>query len=318
MKHLKNGLMILTTSVFSLILFAQPPIADGNLMRFSNVASYETYADKISDRNYLTGIARGSTTLTTLEEQRGPGVDTLYPDFLITVLNTDYILRIGSYLIKIDVLSDRGLVIAASQPNSYSSLVNNNLFATGMMRLAGDEEYGMELLEGLENGSITPANYQTFLSTRRSCRRADRKTDKAIEQWDMIWANSCDNSFQDFYGMDNKVVYQKFIVYFSLQTKIKSVWRCYYGSWTLPPHYYAEIRLTGTAQYRKRCGAEVKKSEAQYTPFGILLDWRPYEGARSLSHYISGAFFEIRHTYDGVPNPHPWHRSRDYRIIDGY
>jgi hypothetical protein len=119
--------------------------------------------------------------------------------------------------------------------------------------------------------------------------------------------------------MDNKVVYQKFIFYFSLQSKIRSVWRCTFGgSWTFAPIYsIVDLRLTGTVKYRKRCGTEVNKStdltSAYFSGGNEVLNWRPYQSSRSLSHYDFNVDFGIRPAVDRTINP-----SGHYRIVDGY
>jgi hypothetical protein len=331
MKKFKMGLLTLVCFVFSGISFSQEPTANGNVMNFSGVASYETYADDESRWSSLRSIAEQSSTLTTLAEQEASSendIDTLYPEFLKEVLNTDYIFQIGDYLIKIDLVNDRGLVIAAGNSNAYEDLVNNNLSASGMMVLDGDEDFGLELLEALENNETTPDDYQSFLSAERLCRGAGRQTQKAIEEWFQT-NEQCDigssYTIGRTYGMDNKVVYQKFIFYFSLQSKIRSIWRCTFGgSWTLAPIYsYVDLNLIGTVKYRRRCATEINKNvnleEGYFGGGNGILNWRPYEGGRSLSHYDFNVDFGIRPAQDRNPNPPPpYHPSSHYRIVWGY
>ncbi|HWR33623.1 MAG TPA: hypothetical protein VN451_08860, partial [Chitinophagaceae bacterium] len=260
MKKIKMGLLALVSLVFSGISFSQAPTASGNVMNFSAVASYEPYADDESTWAGLRNIAEQSNTLTTLAEQEvnsGSEADTLYPDFLKEVLNTDYIFQIGNYLIKIDLVNDRGLVIASGNDNAYSSLVSDNLSASGMMVLGGDEDFGLELLEALANNNTTPAGYQSFLNTERACKGAGKRTDATnAEKW-FETSEPCDENLTlgRTYGMDNKLVYRKAIFYFSLQSKIRSVWRCTFGgSWTGSPiYYYVDLKLIGTVKYRRRC-----------------------------------------------------------------
>lgn len=120
------------------------------------------------------------------------------------------------------------------------------------------------------------------------------------------------------------MVYQKFIVYFSLQSKIRSVWRCTFGgSWTgAEIFFYVDLKLDGTAKYRKRCGAEVNLSEAldeHYISGGDgILNWRPYSSGRSLSHYDFNVDFAIRPAQDRTANPLPYIPSPHYRIFYGY
>jgi hypothetical protein len=332
MKKLKIGLLTLTGLILSLSLFSQAPTASGNVMNFSSVAAYEPYADDESTWASLRNIAVQSSTLTTLAEQGGSSEgqvteDTLYPDFVKEVLNTDYIFQIGSYLIKIDLFNDRGLVIDAGNTNAYASLVNNDLSAPGMMVLDGDEDFGLELLEALANNTVTPADYQSFLNAQNACGGAQRKTQKGIEPWAET-SEQCDiggsYTIGKKYGMDNKVVYQKVIFFFSLQSKIRSLMWCTFGGnpYTVPVYPFVDVKLSGTVKFRKRCGTEVNDNvnyvEGYFGEGDGILNWRPYSGGRSLSHYDFNVDFGIRPPQDRNPNPPPYFPSVHYRIVSGY
>lgn len=301
------------------------PTANGNVMNFSSVSSFETYTDDEDTWSNLHSIATQSSTLTTLAEQEETDVaDTLYPEFLREVLNTDNIFQIGSYLIKIDLLNDRGLMIASSNANAYSSLVNNDQEAAGMMVLDGDEDFGLELLESLESNTITPSEYKTFLA-ERACGGARRRKEANIEKW-LETNEVCDEAptVGRTYSMDNKVVYQKAIFYFSLQAKIRSVWRCTFGGNQLfiPMYYFVDTKLTGTVKYRRRCQTEVNNNvvmeEGYFGGGNGILDWRAYSGGRSLSHYDFNVDFAIRESVDRTPTPPPYIPSIHYRIYWGY
>ncbi len=328
MKSFKLGLLSIFSMMSSFLCLAQAPAAGSNVMDFSSVASYESYTEDESTWGNLRLIANQSNTLTTIAEyeQMTDITDTLCPEFLKEVLNTDYIFKIGNYLIKIDFINDRGLVIAAGNPNAYADLVANNLSASGMMELDGEEEFGLELLEGLESNTVVPAGYKEFLADR-SCPGAKRKKQARIEEW-LTTSEPCDigssGTLGKTYGMDNKVVYQKAIFYFSLQSKIKSLARCTYGgSWTLVDIYvYVDEKLTGTVKYRKRCGTEVNESVELFENYfgggdGVI-HWRPFSGGRSLSHYDFHVDFGIRPAQDRNPNPPPYVPSQHYNIKSGY
>lgn len=330
MKKIKMGLLALVSFVFSSISFSQAPTANGNVMNFSAVATYEPYADDESTWAGLRTIAEQSNTLTTIAEQEagsGSEPDTLYPDFLKEVLNTDDIFQIGNYLIKIDLVNDRGLVIAAGNFNAYADLVNNNLSATGMMVLGGDEDFGLELLEALANNSTTPAEYQSFLNAERACHGAARRKDARLETW-ITTNEQCDigGTYTNgrTYKMDNKVVYHKAIFYFSLQSKIKSIWFCTFGGSPIgaPIYFLVDLNLIGTVKYRRRCETEINKNvnleEGYFGGGNGTLSWNPYGGGRSLSHYDFNVDFGIRPAQDRNPNPPPYTPSSHYRIYWGY
>ncbi len=328
MKYFKAGLLAFVSIIFSNISFSQAPTATENVMNFSSVSLYESFADDENTLPSLHSIAIQSGTLTTLAELQWlvEDNDTLHPDFLKEVLNTDYIFQIGSYLIKIDLYNNRGLVILSSNTDAYLSLQSNDLEATGMMVLNGDEEFGLELLEELEKNAVTSSNYDDFLKAARACGGADRRDDKQIEPWAETY-EQCDGGGSSTngitYGMDNKLAYQKAIFFFSLQSKIRSIKWCTFGGnpFTVPVYTYADLKLIGTVKYRKRCGTEVNQSEnmlelAQEWGDGVL-HWRAYSGGRSLSHFDFNVDFGIR-IPNGNPNVPAFIPSRHYRIVYGY
>ena len=49
-----------------------------------------------------------------------------------------------------------------------------------------------------------------------------------------------------------------------------------------------------------------------------ILHWRPYEGARSLSHYDFNVDFGIRPAVDRNINQPPYNMGKHYRIVAGY
>jgi hypothetical protein len=330
MKKIKKGLLALVSFVFSSISFSQAPTASGNVMNFSAVASYEPYTEDESTWTSLRTIAEQSSSLTTLAEQEvnsGNEPDTLYPDFLKEVLNTDNIFQIGNYLIKIDLVNDRGLVIVALNFNSYVDLVNNNLSAAGMMVLDGDEDFGLELLEALANNSTTPAEYQAFLNAERACKGAAKRIHGRIPEWTTT-NEQCDiggtYTIGRTYGMDNLLRYRKSIFYFSLQSRIRSVWRCTFGGgWAgATIYYFVDLNLVGTVKYRKRCETEINENvnfeEGYFGGGDGVLSWNPYGGGRSLSHYDFNVDFGIRPAQDRNPNPPPFYPSGPFRIYWGY
>ena len=330
MKFFKIGLVTLIGLFFSSISFSQAPTASGNVMNFSAVSSYEPYADDESTWSSLRTIATQSSTVTTIAEQEfmTDGADTLYPEFLKEVLNTDYIFQIGNYLIKIDLMNERGLVIAADNSNAYADLVSNNLSASGMMLLNGDEDFGLELLEALSNNTTSPADYQTFLNVERECRGAARRKDARIPEWTTT-NEACDvvsgqTNIGRTYGMDIELIYRKAIFYFSLRSRIRSLVRCTFGgTWASAPiYYFVDLNLIGTVKYRRRCEAEVNANanieEGYFGGGNGTLSLNPWGGGRSLSHYDFTVDFGIRPAVDRNPNPPPYHPSGPFRIVLGY
>ena len=333
---------------------------NGNHLKFISLAVYEQYANNELDRSLLTNLATANSGVTTLEEINN-AQDTLYPEFLKQILNTDEIVEAGSFLIKVDLENNRALIISSSDPNAYQILSNNQLTANGLMNFSDNVGNTIEILQAIESGQLSIANYQSSIEMEEtaklnrnslnieseslasitlnekriqggpseneagiqqaptSCRHASRKTDK--DQYPIIWKtvlnqnSGCPDNIMK-YGMDNKVVYQNFIIYFSLQSKINSKRNgtCQEPHWTFGPTTTADLMLTGSVRYSKRCG-----SEQSYTitdgNTGTVLNWRPYESSRSLSKYEMTVEFGIR---DAGSSNNFFTGLRTYHIIDGY
>lgn len=329
MKKFKVVIILLSVVLITIRSNSQTPSVEGNFISFPSVASYEGYAENESIWGDLRNIAVQSTMVTTLAEEvanSGKELEDVYPDypdFLAEVLNLDNIFSIGGYLIKIDMINERGLMVSSGSNDAYDALVRDSLAFPGMMVLDIDEDFGLELLEALDSKIISDSEYKEFL-TSRACSGAKRKTMKNIEEWTTTGEACESGTLGKSYGMDNKVVYQKAIFYFSLQSKIRSLVRCTFGgSWLLADRYfYVDLKLTGSVKYKKRCGTEVNNSvDMQEDFFGggnAILDWRAYSGGRSLSHYDFNVDFGIRPAQDRTPNPLPFVPSVHYNIKSGY
>lgn len=285
----------------------------GKALAFTSLAGYEKFANDETDRTIVKSLADGSTEFTSIEEKTYEQDDSEYDGFLGQLLNEDHIVAIANFLVKVDIENERTLAIDKNAPNAYSTLVNNDLTAAGLY-IFNTEEDVIEVFEGIERGELNPTNYRDWINgeTARRCPGADRHDVKNIEQWSELKRNSCKNSFVDFFGQDDKTVYQKAGIYFSLQSKIKSRWRCYYGNWA-GPLYEADLKLKGTCKFRKRCDGEQFRTRDDRTR-GKELSWRPYEGSRSLSHYWFDVEFAIKHTWETTYHP----SINDYLIKDNY
>lgn len=287
-------------------------IVEGRALKFSSLAVYEQFANDEIDRSIIKGLADGSTDFTSIEERTGEAMNSDYDGFLGQLLNEDHIVALANFLVKVDLENERTLAIDKNAPNAYSILVNNDLTAAGLYIFTTDED-ALEVFEKVELGELNPTNYRAWLDgeNARRCRGADRHKVDYIETWSQLERNSCKNSYVDFFGQDDKVVYQKAGIYFSLQSKIKSRWRCYYGNWA-GPLYEADLTLVGSCRFRKRCDGEQTRSRKDATR-GKELSWRPYEGSRSLSHYYLSVNFSIKHTWETSYHPD----VHDYTIRDG-
>lgn len=291
--------------------YAQNLTVVNGTLKFSSLAVYEQYADETSDQNEITTLATSSAALTTLAELDGAEADTLNPDFIKSILNTDKIVQLSGFLVKIDLANDRALIIKEDAYNAYANLVSNNTTAVGMNVFSNDDD--IDVLDSLK--AIETGIPQTFVER---CRRPSREKDADSY---LVWRTAvgdntggCGNN-TSLYSWDPKVVYQKAIIYFSLQSKVKSAVGCGPSGQLVSSQ---PLKLTANAKYKVRCGTEVIKSHTDAINPGLLLRWRGYGGSRALSHFDFSATFGIGDT-DRNPSPIPNYTfSRLYRIVNGY
>jgi hypothetical protein len=320
-------------------VMAQEAYVEGNYLAFSSIDAYDRYASNEADRSYLYYYTYYDSNVTSRAEmQEGSANDEeVYPDFLNLVLNQDNIMRISTFLVKVDLDNGFALAINANQPNAYWSLVYNDWSAPGMLYFDGESDDALEQLENIENGGwmvATSAPRKAALErakldkkphgprlttnvaprmTTNGCSGASRQKCDNYVIWDQIPRTPATvNCAYDLYRMDYKVVYQKFIFYFSLQSKQKSATDCQSTNWITSPGYDAHMRLDGNVRYHKRCGPEVVQHQV-YETVDRVQNWRPYEGSRSLSSYDFSATFSIGH-----PNTSAYATTKSCSIIDGY
>lgn len=288
---------------------AQSVTVENNYIKFPSLNIYEQYSENTLNQNDIINFAASSLNVTTLyEDNNFVAVDTLYPDFLKQILNTDKIYKMSDFFVKIDLENHQALVINSNISGAYQTLVNNNTNASGVMVFNDDTDNAMEILEGIENGTFTAQNYQASVSPSpngvlRRCGGAARQTHKIITIWNTArdGVSACEDGITA-YAADCKIVYQKLIFFFSIQTKITSLRGCTYSNWILVPTHNADLYLNSTVKYIKvnSCGREWNQSKQDQT-FGTVLNWRGYVGARALNKYIADADFTIKHS--AAPGP---------------
>ena len=294
---------------------------ENGTVKFSTIEFYESYADNPENLNYLKELSFSSSELTTLKEIGNTSDDDI-PEFLQLILNNDNIFTIGKYLIKIDVDNNRALVINSSVTNAYFDLVNNNTSSNDMLVMSDDEQNALDVLNAIENATLTVKDYLSASSETKlrwpwnSCSGARRQTQKDIYVWDKGVDKSSDcPDLSVLYGADYKIVYQKFIFYFSLQSKMKSLIGCSSTNWIGVPSHDALLNLNGTIRYVKvnSCRREIN-DERNEDYSGNVISWRAYSGSRALNKYDFTVNFRIKHTWETGP----YHSPSPCHIMDGY
>lgn len=332
---------------------------NGNRLKFPTIAVYEQYADNLLNRNVLINLANSNSSLITMAEQDPNDQNDLYPDFLEQILNQDQIVEIGTFLVKIDLVNSRVLAIKSNTLNAYQTLKNNNLYSSGVINFHLDVSNGLDILQGLENGTITLQNYQTYFEVSDNAIGLHREENNSMEIYSnenrndinlsgpmaadeivynvndfspfgcrhakpnrdensLVWntqngTSACGDNVIAYYVYPT-VTYQKAVIYFSLQSKLKSKWGGTCNAVATTP-YSANLILNGNAKYVKRCADEKNVSTGlDYTTSNSQLKWRAWEAGRSLSRYDFQVTFGIKH----FTSTGSYFLTRQYRITDGY
>ena len=214
-------------------------------------------------------------------------------DFISTLINSNGMISIGDYYFKINLNTEKAYVLRKEHLAQIEDLANENIENKNIMIFSTSDDVLNLLEEGMKGTSSG--------RSQRPCRfdNAAGKEDKDFEYF-------VDCGYPII--MDNKVVYQKVAIYFSLQAKTK-VFRD-----------NAFEPLNGTAQaisyyvlFKPKCLGETEESGVQ-TDGGSYneLSRRPYERSYGQSKYIYQATFSTGY-YQCAD-----FLSRKYEIIDGY
>ncbi len=335
MKYLLSMLFVITAFVTN----AQNVTAKNGAVSFPTIADYEYFADNPTARASIDNFVNANGTITTLKNASATDTGDAIPEFLLQVLNTDNIVAIGSFYVKIDFVNSRGLVINSTGKGNYQQLVNNNLSATGIMVFTMEDGNALEVMESVENGSASIANYKDLIVKHTeempittsyisgpsdnfnedvlfACGNPSGQEDKRWLPWSTPRANgSCTapGNNNAYLTGDLKVVYQKAIIYFSLISKEKCRLVCQYGG---NPNTAGSVSvymyLSGTAKY-KRCGwSERNENHTSNLSSTNEKSWRPFESSRRLEKFDFTVQFKQSENLSG---PHTFPLMR---IMAGY
>jgi hypothetical protein len=214
-------------------------------------------------------------------------------DFISTLLNANGMISIGDYYFKINLGTERALVLAKEHAQELADLENENLENENIMVFSTSDD----VLDLLEAGVTNGTNGRTQLCFEGG---ADQKEDKEDR-------NYCANRVR----MDNKVVYQKLGIYFSLQAKSK-VYLWFDGNWISPDAPSQEIVYY--VKFEPKCSGVTENSGTRYDGWSDNeMSYRPYERSTGLHKYFYQARFKI-----GFANTCGDFYSRDYLIRDGF
>jgi hypothetical protein len=294
---------------------AQNISTENGMIKFNSISDYVYYADNTANRSSLSSYS-SSSDVNTLAKQAVKPDDDVVPGFLQLILNSSNMLTIGNYLVKFDFPNNRALVLNKNSDNAVNTLINNNISQSGVMVLDFDEEYeGIEVFQGLENGSVNESNYTNLISPSvlaEKCRRANKHKDEDQEVWSTLKMDehflNCSEDMAH-YKYDYKIVYQRFLLYYRIFGKSKNRTSC--NTW-FTNELAKDVRLHGNIKYDVRCKGESTNS-FDLTDYVTVQTWVPYDGSHSLSRYDFNLSFQSKHTWESAFN-----HDVALRIVDGY
>ena len=212
-----------------------------------------------------------------------------YPEFLQKILNTDGIVQIGSYLIRVNLEKEKVFCLDVAHNNEYQDLVNENINNENIF-VFSTEQNVIDELALLKNKNAK----MDILCFRE--RGADSKKDD-----DFV-------NYGDGYRLDCKVVYQNAGIYFSLQAKVKNQVEVPRGSGL----WFAQkgnLSLNYYDRYKPKCKSEISPETGTRYEIDNELNHRAWESATALNKYhyrvqfsnlagnVTTRVFEIKYGY---------------------
>lgn len=312
-------------AISSHLAFSQNITTESGMIKFNSIADYTYYADNPENRTSLETFTNAANDVSILSKRESQSDLEDIPDFLKSFLNNDNMALIGNYILKFDFTNKMVLVLNKNVQNAIMTLQNSDTTQAGVIVLYFESVgNGVEILEGLENGSINSNNYPSFInntSDAEKCRHASTKKHKPDEVvWSTLKMNEhflnrdlmtdCDGDDVDYIN-DYKMVYQRLVFYFKIECKAKNTTHCRgYNSWR--HEVKKDIHIGGSIRYEVRCWGEQEKKfdRAEYLRVNT---WIPYDGSRSLSRYYFTMNCQSKHTWESSYNHNP-----QLHIEDGY
>lgn len=254
-----------------------------NIVTFNSISAYENFIDngsvstkqsvitqldsisnyislkKVYEKSFSSSQAR---TLSTKEKEMAE-----INSFFSSLINSDGLIQIGDYLFKIDLDIGKVFVLppsVSSNKQAINDLKKENTSNKNILVFSTDDDV-LNLLANDSNGTM---NGRTMLFCHES--GAPSGSDKAFEY-----------AYNDTERQDNKVVYQKAGIYFSLQAKIKTEEK-YAGLWVASADN--QLYLDYYFNYKPKCKGSRTESNT-VGAFDHELNRRPYASTRGLHYY---------------------------------
>jgi hypothetical protein len=213
-------------------------------------------------------------------------------DFISTLINADGMISIGDYYFKINLNTEKAYVLRKEHLAQITDLENENIENKNIMIFNTSDDV-LDLLEIGVKGTTTGRTQLCFESG------AAAKDDKEIRDYP-----NCSINIRT----DNKVVYQKVAIYFSLQAKTKIYG--FLGNWG--PITSSGQTITYYFKFEPKCQGVTEESGIRTDGWpDNEMSYRPYERSYGLHKYIYQAKFATGDVGCSVS-------SRQFEIRDGF
>jgi len=212
-------------------------------------------------------------------------------EFLSSILNEDGIEIIGDHYYKVNLGSERVFVLSDDFANEIEDLKKEKTTNENLLVFSTNDD----VLYLIDEGSKGTLNGRTELFCRKSGAGEDKDNSFVVEP---VYGD---------YRQDNKVVYQKAGIYFSLQAKTKMQYKSLTGLWVDAGVTNNQV-LNYYVKFEPKCRSisEHSGTRSDDGPSNAF-NYRPYESARGLHKYRYEADFSGQGFW-----------SRKYRIFDGF
>lgn len=248
--------------------------------------------DKVDDFNSYTKMYVNKKSNSSLKQFNGEEAELLdINEFFGSLINEFGLIGIGEFTFKINPSKNEVLVIEESDLTLIEKLKTGDISDNRIMVFSTDDDVIDLLLEGVRG--TKNSRLELFCSESG----ASSKKDDGSEYHPATWGWD--------YRQDNKVVYQKAGIYFSLQAKIKTqrqvsgVWWAYTYSYLGIDFYY---------KYKAKCKSEKEGWDVIYSAQRENeFNKRIYESTTALHKYNYRVRFYGLDFWSGV-----------YEIKDGY
>jgi len=198
--------------------------------------------------------------------------DTLYADYgiLPQILNRDKIVKIGDYLIKVDLHTETVLVLESKHREQYGDLAESNMTNENIMTFSTDDE----VLTLLEQGATGSVNSRLLGWCEDPAAGPGRKKD-----------HSCYSKKKRYKA---SVIYQRAGIYYSIIAKIKNQ-KKKWGVWWSDGSGW--LRIDYNFYGRVRCGTSYDENSYIKEYYKRKAIYRPYEGTVRMEYYELNAYF---------------------------